>query len=88
VWAETGRATKSIPVTHIIEDPIFKDSKQSYFIQLADFCAYAALRMERPLPAKTAFGFDKVYELLRPVSRPFTNYSDPRGMGIIRDKVR
>jgi hypothetical protein len=83
-WADTGKAFKSIPLSNVIEDPIFKDSKTSYFIQLADFCAYALLRMERPLESRSAYGYDTMYEELRPVSRRFTNSRDPRGMGIIR----
>ena len=30
-------------IDRIIEDPFFKQSDQSYFIQLSDFCAYALL---------------------------------------------
>jgi hypothetical protein len=83
-WLGTGSTTKSIPLSHCVEDPIFKDSKASYFIQLADFCAYALLRMERPLESRTIFGYDEMYEILRPASRVITNKRDPRGMGIIR----
>ena len=83
-WRDNGKMTKSIPLSRCMEDPIFKDSKASYFIQLADFCAYALLRMERPIESRTALSYDTMYEELRPVSRPFTNTSDPRKMGIIR----
>lgn len=83
-WAKTESSFKSIPLSRCIEDPIFKDSKSSYFIQLADFCAYALLRMERPIESRTSLGYHTMYEELRPVSRKITNPSDPRGMGIIR----
>lgn len=83
-WVGTDNATKSIPLSHCVEDPVFKDSKASYFIQLADFCAYALLRMERPIPSRTILGYDTMYEELKPACRTFTNPSDPRRMGIIR----
>lgn len=83
-WAGSDKVTKSIPLERCVEDPIFKDSKASYFVQLADFCAYALLRMERPKPSRTSLGYDTMYEELRPVSRRITNPSDPKGMGIIR----
>jgi hypothetical protein len=87
-WSYTGQRTRNIPLDRILEDPIFKDSRQSYFIQLADFCAYACLRMERPIPNRSKYGYDNIYEVLKPASRPFINPSDPRGMGIIRDKLK
>ena len=83
-WSRDDQRSKSIPLSRCIEDPIFKDSKSSYFIQLADFCAYALLRQERPIESRTALGYHTMYEELRPVSRKFTNERDPRGMGIIR----
>ena len=83
-WSGTSNATKSIPLSNCVEDPIFKDSKASYFIQLADFCAYALMRMERPTESRTALGYDTMYEILGPASRKITNTRDPRGMGIIR----
>lgn len=68
----------------MIEDPFFKDSRSSYFIQLVDFCAYALLRSERPLASKTALGYDKMYDLLAPITMAVNNKADPRGLGIIR----
>ena len=84
VWASTGKATKNIVLSNIVEDPVFKDSAASFFIQLADFCAYALLRSERPIESRTVLGYDTIYDELRPATRRFTNPSDPRGMGIIR----
>lgn len=52
----------------IIEDPFFKQSDQSYFIQLSDFCAYALLRQERPIASKTKYGLDQAFNLLEPIS--------------------
>ena len=84
VWVASGKATKNIVLSNIVEDPVFKDSAASFFIQLADFCAYALLRSERPIASRTALGYNTMYDELRTATRRFTNPSDPRGMGIIR----
>ncbi len=65
-WPGTGR-TRNIPIERILEDPFFKRSDQSYFIQLVDFCAHALLRRERPLPSKTRYGLDLAFALLSPI---------------------
>ena len=82
----SGLPTKNIPLEYILEDPVFKDSKQSYFIQLADFAAYALLRKERPLPSKTKYGLDKAFYLMN--NKDFfvtaATGSDPEKLGIIR----
>jgi hypothetical protein len=36
VW-EAGSLTKNIPLEYVLEDPVFKSSEHSYFIQLTDF---------------------------------------------------
>jgi hypothetical protein len=41
-WQETGTQTKNIPTAQILEDPFFKESEDSYFIQAVDFCAYGS----------------------------------------------
>jgi hypothetical protein len=47
-------ATKNIPITHVVEEPIFKKSHQSFLIQLADCVAFALLKRETPLAFKTS----------------------------------
>ncbi len=79
-WNETGKAQKNIPLDRIIEDPMFKDSEQSCFIQLADFCAYALLRQERPLASKSKYGLDKAFDVLEPILVREANRKDPRGI--------
>jgi hypothetical protein len=80
VWPDTGDRFRNIPITRIIEDPFFKDSSQSYFIQLADFAAYGLLRRERPLPSKTRYGLDTAFSLLRAILVTEASRRDPEGI--------
>ena len=75
--------SRDIPLDRIIEDPLFKTSKSSYFIQLADFVAFSLLRNEKPLPTtqqKVKDAFEQLDQVL--VKRAYGN--DPRRKGIIR----
>jgi Protein of unknown function (DUF3800) len=65
-WPE-GTATRNIPIERILEDPVFKASERSYFIQLVDFCAYALLRRERPLRSKSQYGLHQAFSALGPI---------------------
>ncbi len=67
-------------IDRVIEDPFFKRSEQSYFIQLADFCAYALLRRERPLPSKTKYGIDRAFALAQPIAVAEANRADLEGI--------
>jgi len=80
VWADTGERCRNLPLDRIIEDPLFKRSEQSYFIQLVDFCAYALLRRERPVESKTRYGLDKAFGLLAPVLVREASQRDPEGV--------
>lgn len=53
---------------NIIEEPFYKDSAHSYFVQLSDFCAYALLRQENPLASKTKYGLDQAFKILAPIT--------------------
>jgi Protein of unknown function (DUF3800) len=76
----SGSPTKNIPLDRVIEDPIFKDSADSYFLQLADFCAYALLRRESPLASKTKYGMDNIFNVLKPILFLPASTNDPEGI--------
>ena len=66
-WDFSGTSTKSIPLQRMIEDPFFKDSRQSYFIQLVDMCCYALLRREYPIESRSRYGVDRAFDALAPI---------------------
>ena len=84
VWPNPGGTWKNIPLDRIIEDPIFKESRKSYFVQFADFCAFALLRMENPIPARTKYGLDQAFNILAPICFQGANLRDPKRLGIVR----
>jgi hypothetical protein len=82
LWQDTGEPTKNITLSKIIEDPIFKKSNKSYFVQLADFCAYGLLRREQHLASKNRYNIHKAFDELAKVAVRACNPRDP--MGVIR----
>lgn len=83
-WEDGSRA-KNIPTERLIEDPVFKPSWESYFLQVADFVSYALLKSEVP-PTKHVqrYGLHAAYEKLRPVCASEASPRDPRKLGIVR----
>jgi len=47
-----GTGSLSVPFSKLVDDPVPKNSAQSYFIQLADLAAYAAFRRLYPPPSR------------------------------------
>ena len=75
--------TRNIPLDRIVEDPLFKTSESSYFIQLSDFLAFSLLRNEMPLPntqQKVKDAFDQLDKILAKQA----SKEDKRNKGIIR----
>jgi hypothetical protein len=82
-WGD-GQKAKNIPLQRVIEDPVFKLSHQSYFIQLADAVAYALLKREVPATKNIRrYGIDKMFDTeLAGVCYKKASAADP--LGIVR----
>ena len=79
-----GQRSRSIPIEHIIEDPAFKPSSRSYFIQLADCVAHALLKRETATtPRVLKYGIHKMFDdnLAGVCFKPASS-SDP--LGVVR----
>lgn len=73
-----------IPLERIVEDPLFKTSKSSYFIQLADFVAFSLLRNEKPLEGSTLEPVRDAFNQLDQILVKQAFGRDPKQKGIIR----
>ena len=82
--SQFGGYTRNITLTRIVDEILYKRSQDSHFIQIADFCAYALLRSEVPLPSKDALGLNRSFDRLNSLCQTQCFRNDPRGLGIIR----
>jgi hypothetical protein len=63
-----GQKSKGIVLAHLVEDPLFKASHSSYFLQFADFVVYALLKREVPPTAHVAkYNIHQMFDVLKPV---------------------
>ncbi len=82
-WA-SGSRTQNIPTVRIIEDPVFKPSHRSHFLQLADFVAFALLKREvAPTPTVKKHKIDKMFDEALAV-KCFRHASPRDPLGIVR----
>lgn len=77
-----GPYVNNVATYRILEDPFFKSSNRSYFIQMADFCAYGLLRREQHLASKNRYGLHRSFDALKDVVVTEAYPRDP--MGVIR----
>lgn len=75
---------KNIPLTHLVEDALFRDSAHSYFIQLADCVAFALLKREtKPTPQVRKYQLHKAFDAhLAGICVTQASSGDP--LGIVR----
>jgi len=80
-----GNLTKNLAMDRLVDDPVFRQSHASYFIQLADFVAYSLLKSEVPATESVQkYGLHKSFDVLDPVLCKVAYRKDHRGKGIIR----
>jgi hypothetical protein len=85
VGAMIGGGTLSRPlVRYLIDDPVERDSKQSYFVQLADLNAYAAYRKERPDPRFPVTMWDELGPAILVEANQYPAQRGQENPGIIR----
>lgn len=73
---------QNLKLDRLLDDPVFKDSERSYFVQMADFVAYALLRKENRLPSKDKYGYHQSFYGLQNVLAREASTKD--ALGIIR----
>ena len=81
-WGDA--ASKNVPLTHLVEDALFRDSAHSYFIQLADCVAFALLKRETaPTPHVLRYNLHKAFDThLAAICMRQASAGDP--LGIVR----
>jgi len=78
-----GAKAKNIATERIIEDPVFRESHDSYFLQMVDFVAFSLLKREvQPSPFVLRWGYQQLFERLKTVLCYAACHSDP--LGIVR----
>ncbi len=83
-WLGEKSSHTNLPINQIVEDPFFKDSKSSFFLQAADFVAFSLLRNENQIPSRNKYGIHECFPLLYSVLVKEAYGKDPRKLGIIR----
>ncbi|MCF7939849.1 MAG: DUF3800 domain-containing protein [Spirochaetales bacterium] len=58
---------KNVVTDNIIEDPILRDSKHSYFIQVADIITYALFQFLYPKGSLKKYGLNRIFLFLEPI---------------------
>lgn len=78
-WSN-GKSYRNKPINQFIEDPFYRDSDSSYFIQLVDCCAYSLLMKEAPTANQKKYGLDSSFEILDPILNKAASKSDTHGI--------
>jgi hypothetical protein len=77
---EGGNAFRMLPVKHVIEDPVERDSADSYLIQLADVNAYFLHQKSRANAYIAKKGARNYFDILDPILLKVANKRHPQGI--------
>jgi hypothetical protein len=79
-----GYANANHPIQLIIEDPVMRDSRESYLIQAADCAAYLFKQSIEPSAYMKRHGGNAYLQRLSPIFCKHASKKDPSGLGIVR----
>lgn len=77
---QTGIGYRNLQLTRVIEDPNFRDSSQSYFIQVVDMSAYLLYQFLKPNAYFRKKGASKYFQRLDAVLCRVASPRDPNGI--------
>jgi hypothetical protein len=76
-----GDRVRHIATDRILEDPFFKDSADSFFIQMVDMAAFALLKRELPpTPHVARYNLDRGFRIIAPILCREASREDPEGI--------
>ncbi len=78
--AAFGSGYRDLPVSEIVEYPSFRDSSESYFVQMADLVAFLHYQEVAPSQYMRRKGGRAYFGRLAPVMLRAASSSDPRGI--------
>lgn len=78
------RGFYNAPVRTIIEDPFFRESQHSYFVQIADIISHSLYRKLYVKGSYRRYNLHKFYDYLDPIILKTATSKDPLNMGIVR----
>ncbi|MEN2981223.1 MAG: DUF3800 domain-containing protein [Thermus sp.] len=78
--ASSAGGCHHIPVTRVMEDPIIRDSTDSYFIQFCDLVAHSLYRKMHPKGSYRRYGVEKLFDKLDPILLKSASRSNSQGI--------
>ncbi len=70
----------SNPIENIVEDPVIRNSQNSYFVQFADLVAHALYRDLYPRGGYRKYNVDRLFDIVDAVLLKTASGADPRGI--------
>jgi hypothetical protein len=75
-----GETIPAVSITRIVEDPIFRVSHDSFFVQSADLVAYSLKEKEFPIASRKKFHADRIFKNQLAMRVFASEDSDPDGI--------
>lgn len=75
-----GQGYRNLTISHIVEDPYFKDSEHSFFVQACDLAAYLLYQEISPSSYMRRKGGHRYFTRLEPILCTHASSSDARGI--------